>query len=146
MNHRALAIAVLAAPFLFATIPASAQNSPTPSCSDAYIFDVEELDVLCGPYVRATVQSPAEIDQSLSLASETIQESAPDAIEGAAIRVEITQTVTVAVAGQSEDLDITGSASTVGDTAEANATPQTEPEAPAQNEVRDIRPYSYILP
>jgi len=143
MNLRALAIAVLAAPLLFATVPASAQDLPMRSCWDAYIFDnvaevVEELDVLCGPYVMATIdiQSPVEIDHSLLPAPETIQESAPDAIEGAAIRVEITQTVTVAVAGQSEDLDITGSASTVGDTT-PEATLETEPvEVPTEIEAR----------
>jgi len=117
MNLRALVIAVLAAPFLFATVPASAQDLPMRSCWDAYIFDnvaevVEELDVLCGPCVMATIelQSRVEIDHSLSPAPESIQDPAPDAIEGAAIRVEITQTVTVAVAGRGEDLDITGSA------------------------------------
>jgi len=142
MNLRALAFAVAAAPFLFATIPASAQNSPTPSCSDTYIFDnvaevVEELDVLCGSPVVATVelQSPTEIDQSLSPRLETIQESAPDAIEGAAIQVEITQTVTVAVAGQGEDLDITGSVPSVNVAPEA--TFETDAvEVPTANEAR----------
>jgi hypothetical protein len=76
-----------------------------------------------------------EIDHSLSPAAETIQQSAPDAIEGLAIRVEITQTVTIAVAGQAEDLDITGSAPPVDVVDEA--TLETEPvEVPTETEAR----------
>jgi hypothetical protein len=126
-----LAVVLLAASFVFGASRAHAEYRDTTLCSPAaavleYGAEVaEELDVICQAMNvevqildTAELQAPALIEHPAAATSEipqTVAEAAaPQAIEGQAIPVEITQTVTIAVLGQAEEQrdiadDITGS-------------------------------------
>ena len=135
----ALAVALFAFSFLFGAAPASAQVPESPSCTLTNVLDntadvAEELDVLCHWSSAATFdvaavdgQAAIETDRPISTAVEAIEPSSPDAaspqaIEGQAVQVEITQSVTVAVAG--EDTDVTGSVTSLSADTEATAEAQ----------------------
>jgi hypothetical protein len=133
----ALAAALLAFAFGFGGGQASAEDLETISCSlqtevlDYSVELAEELDVLChslGAEAQASakvdVETAAEVDHpptAVENQQPRADESSPpaplaiegQAIEGQAIPVEITQSVTIAVLGQSDEgnqeLDITGS-------------------------------------
>jgi hypothetical protein len=151
-SSSALAIvALFAFSFVFGAAPASAQALATPPCSLTSILDntadvAEELDTLChfsstqaeaSDVVAIDQQTAIEPDQpssqSTSVAAEAIEPSIPDAaspaaIEGQAIPVEITQTATVAAAGQGEEGDVTGSVPSAEPVAaDADVTPEVRP-------------------
>jgi hypothetical protein len=124
-----LAAALLTFLFAFGVARAYAEDLQTIFCPlpievmDATV--AEELDVLChlqaaaAPFdtAEAEVRPTIEAD-SPSIASEiTADASAPVALEGQAIRVEITQTVTVAALGQefvaTDEPDATGTVPSV---------------------------------
>jgi hypothetical protein len=144
-------VALFAFSFVFGTAPVSAQALATPPCSLTSILDntadvAEELDMLCHfsstpaesvDVVTIGQQAPIEAEQaasqSTSIAAEDIEPSSldaasPAAIEGQAIPVEITQTATVAVTGQGEESDITGSV------------PSAEPVAADADVAPEVRP------
>jgi hypothetical protein len=120
-NSLVLAFALLALSFAFGAVQAHAEETVTISCSlptdvmDATV--AEELDVLCQAQAAATEVITAEADVRPSIGSDPSVDaiadaSTPSATEGQAIRVEITQTVTVATLGQelaaSDESDVTG--------------------------------------
>jgi hypothetical protein len=128
----ALAAALLAFAFGFGGGHASAEDLETISCSlqtevlDYSVELAEELDVLCHSLsaeaqasAKVDVETAAEVDhpptavENQQPRADESSPPAPLAIEGQAIPVEITQSVTIAVLGQSDEgnqeLDITGS-------------------------------------
>ena len=101
LSKLVIALALLAFPFVLGASPSSAQEVAIVACP-APALDIaadvaEELDVLC--------QSQIEVN-----ASDVADAGGPVALEGPAIRVEITQSVTIAVLGQDveENDDVTG--------------------------------------
>jgi hypothetical protein len=85
--------------------------------SGAFSYDEEVAIVAChAPALNIVADLAEELDvlcQSQSAVGVAADVSAPAALEGQAIRVEITQSVTIAVLGQAlggnDELDVTGS-------------------------------------
>jgi len=126
-NSLVLPVALLAFSIAFGGVRAHAEEPGTISCSlpievmDATV--AEELDVLCQQQAAAASFDTAEVEvrSTVEVAAPSIvvepqqstaDASIPSALEGQAIHLEITQTVTVAVLGQeivaSNEPDITG--------------------------------------
>jgi hypothetical protein len=126
-SSSAIAFALLAFSFAFGTVQAHAEELGTSSCSlpievmDATV--AEELDVQCHRQAAAAQFDTAEAELRTTIEGDppsivretprpTADASTPSALEGQAIQVEITQTVTVAALGQelvaSNEPDITG--------------------------------------
>ena len=147
----ALAVALLAFSFAFGGARASAADMTVclePNSILENTADVaEEFDVLCQSFntdiqaaaavkTETDTEALAETDHEPAVGSETQQAAAetPDpattlAIEGQAIQVEITQSVTVAALGQEpegNEADITGS---IAPPTTAGTAPPPEPEA-----------------
>jgi hypothetical protein len=128
-----LAVALLAFSFAFGAVPAHAEGLGTISCSlPTEVMDAtvaEELDVLCHLQAAATPFDTAEAEARPTIEADppsivgeiipqpTADASMPSALEGQAIQIEITQTVTVAALGQeivaSDEPDVTGTVPSV---------------------------------
>jgi len=115
-----LAVALLAFSFAFGVVRSHAETiSCPPPALDIVAELAEEFDVLCQSQAVAARMDTAEAevrDDLPSVVGESPQPvadaSIPSALEGQAIHVEITQTVTVAALGQelatSDEPEITG--------------------------------------
>jgi len=129
-----LAVALLAFSFAFGAVRSHAETiSCSPPALDIVAELAEELDVLCHLQAATAQFDTAEAEVRPTIGSDPpsivgesprpiADASTPSALEGQAIQVEITQTVTVAVLGQklvaSDEYDITGtvpSGTTVAD-------------------------------
>jgi hypothetical protein len=128
-----LAVALLAFSFAFGAVRAHAEKLGTISCSlPTEVMDAtvaEELDVLCHLQAAAAPFDTAEAEVRPAIEADppffvgeiipqpTADASMPSALEGQAIQVEITQTVTVADLGQEiaarDEPDFTGTVPSV---------------------------------
>ena len=118
-----LAVALLAFSFAFGAVRSHAETILcSPPALDIVAELAEELDVLC--HSQAAVAQfdtvEAEVPSFVGESPQPIADaSTPSALEGQAIRVEITQTVTVAALGQElaaiDASDITGTVASAAD-------------------------------
>jgi len=91
-----LALALLAFSLAFGAVRSHAETiSCSPPALDIVAELAEELDVLCQSQAASAQLDAAEVESP-----QPIADALPSALEGQAIHVEITQTVTVAVLGQ----------------------------------------------
>jgi len=120
-----LAVVLIVFSFASGTMRASAEDLESAACSEAanamdYSMEMAEaLDVLCHSAIDTAQPLADEIPQPVADAI------LPSAVEGQAIRVEITQTVTIAVIGD-EEPEITGSVPSIDGAAEAKAAAKPE--------------------